>query len=204
MFRLAVPLLSGLLAFMPVVDNQPIATEPTLYSLNYTIEKTSYVPYHKVFGEKQDIIDEQIIDKLISNFEYNLNRHFTIYLVDKVSVDYYLGVAFDNNKIYLFPEEEKYVLDTLYHELGHLAYFELTNKERNEWKKFRQVPTGLSENSEYDFRPSEIFANDFNILFNHYHDDKKDLEKMYYYNYPIPFPSDNIVELKEYVISLGV
>lgn len=202
MFRLAVPLLSGLLAFMPVVDNEPITTEPTLYSLNYTIKHTSYVPDYRVIGEKQDIIDEQIIDDLISEFEYNFDRRFTVYLVDRESAESLYGVAFDNYKIYLFPKEEDDVISALYHELGHLVYYDLTTKERNEWKKFKELPSDWNEHSEYLYRPSEIFANDFDIMFNTCRS-KEDLENMYYYYYPITLSSKKIETLRKFVISFG-
>jgi len=200
---------SILLAVMLTLNPMPEESPPTYqtYDLNYTMDTSnSIICDNKVWG--YELYDEEygngkgcskeILDEILDNIEFNFKKEFTVHLLNRHSS--VLGLASQDGKTMVifdaggaddFDVYEPIVL----HELGHLVYANLTDKQVNEWKKFRGIPEDWTDYNRSKTKPTEIFAKDFVYLFGINYKDEIGPQ-----GYPRP---DKVDGLKEYVISLG-
>ena len=104
------------------------------------------------------------------NRRYPIDFDFTVHIMNfQVAYTMVLGIAQDINNIILFDflpySSDVLVNDVVAHELGHLVYNRLSDADKDIYKLYRGISTNWDDNSEYKSRPSEIFAEDFRLLF---------------------------------------
>jgi len=159
-------------------------------------------------GKREISVD--MILKAIDEIDYEFSMDYRIYVTNyKANGGKLLGLAYDTNDIYLFVSNTQKNLQNwimvqdqydavVVHELGHLVYYSMTDKQRFEYFELREIPEdwGDSIRTRYANRPSEIFAEDFRILFG----GEKAREK-YHINRRLK-PPNEVKGLKEFIEKL--
>lgn len=117
-------------------------------------------------------IEVREVDRAIRLLQKNIRIPFSfdVHIMDySLWYTMTLGVAFDNETILLFdflPFKSRILVhDVVAHEIGHLVYFRMTDWDKAVYRILRDIPEDWTEESEYARQPSEIFAEDFRLLF---------------------------------------
>jgi hypothetical protein len=115
-------------------------------------------------------IAERTVKSAIRRINYKIPVDFTVHVVDGWMYQLMaLGLYLPDNTIVIFDfldvDLDYLVHDTVTHEIGHLIFNQLNECEVEEYKRIRGIPKEWSMESEYANRPTEIFAEDFRLLF---------------------------------------
>lgn len=115
-------------------------------------------------------ITERTVKSAIRRIDYEIPVDFTVHVVDGWMYQALaLGLYLPDDTIVIFDfldvDLGYLVHDTVTHEIGHLVFSQLNECEAKEYKRIRGIPKEWSMESEYINRPTEIFAEDFRLLF---------------------------------------
>jgi len=117
-----------------------------------------------------DQISIRDVERSVNRLEIEIPFDFTIHILDYM-FPYALTIGFihgDNEIVILdyLPLKSKIILDDVVaHEIGHLIYNKMNDWDLSVYRKIRGIPDYWTDESEYRHQPTEIFAEDFRILF---------------------------------------
>lgn len=127
---------------------------------------------HYIVKSIGGFIYEEDIIKALDELDFQYNGDFTIHVLDYTAyTGEILGMALPENTIILFdfiPMRLSMITQNVVtHELGHLVYQSLTEEEQYKYKIIRGIPDDWDTYPRTDYvnRPSELFAEDFRVLF---------------------------------------
>lgn len=151
------------------------------------------------------VIDIANVEKALNEVQYDFKQDYTVHIMDyRVRKRNLVGLALGKDEIVLFNLGRRSDLTKLYqeavvHELGHLVYSSMTDEQRFEYFNIRDIPDdwGDSRRTRYKNRPSEIFAEDFRILFGN-----EIASEKYHMNRILKDPRE-VKGLKEFIERIG-
>lgn len=145
----------------------------TIDTSNSVIEnnwiKDTYLTVEKV---EENYVDVDNIKQALDLVRFNYKQDFTVHVVD-----YYmhsilaLGLALPDNRIIIFDiipgRMDEMYQNVVVHELGHLVYNSMNEWQQGYYKILRGIPEDWDNYPRTDYvnRPTEVFAEDFRILF---------------------------------------
>lgn len=139
-----------------------------LYEPSWTLRGDVVGLIYKITNQ----IDPDEVERAIKSVDrrFPLNFDFRVHIMD-FSYGHHMvsGLVYDDENIIIFDylpfKSRVLVHDVVAHEIGHLVYNRMSECEIEVYKEIRGIPDSWTDKSEYVNRPTEIFAEDFRILF---------------------------------------
>jgi hypothetical protein len=110
------------------------------------------------------------VQRSVRRLDIEIPFDFTIHILD-YAFPYSMTIGFIHGEnefaiLDFLPFQSKIILDDVVsHEIGHLVYNKMNDWDLMVYKHIRGIPEDWNDYSEYLHRPTEIFAEDFRVLY---------------------------------------